>query len=121
MTHWIGRWLIGVSILHTLFATVVFHKTLLIIVQRGVFNVVGTDPMIAAVVWFVLCGAAMFIGGLAISALERASGTVPKSIGWSLLVYAIIGVVLMPASGFWLIFPPAIAVLLKKTNNATVA
>jgi Family of unknown function (DUF6463) len=121
MAHWIGRWLIGVSILHTLFAIVVFHKTLLLIVQRGVFNVVGTDPMIAAVVWFVLCGAAMFVGGLAISALERATGTVPKSIGWCLLGYTLIGLTLMPASGFWLILPAAIAVLLKKTGAVAAA
>jgi Family of unknown function (DUF6463) len=114
--NWIGRWLIGVSILHTLFAIVVFHSTLVLIAQRGVFNVVGTDPMIASVVWFVLCGAAMFIGGLAISALENATQSVPKSIGWCLLGYTLIGLLLMPASGFWLVLPPAMAVLLRKTS-----
>jgi hypothetical protein len=113
--HWIGSWIIGVSILHTAFALFVFRSTLAAILQRGVFNVVGTDPMTAAVVWFVLFGAALFICGLLIQQLEKAtSGKLAKSIGWSLLFMSVIGVVLMPDSGFWLIFPPAIAVLLRK-------
>lgn len=115
MKQWIGRWLIGVSIIHTVFAFAVFSKTLNTIVQRGVFNTVGGDPMTAAVVWFVLFGLVLFISGLAISALEKASaGDLPKSIGWSVLALAVLGVVLMPESGFWLAFPPAIAVLIRK-------
>ena len=117
MKHWIGRWLIGVSIIHTLFAVVVFGKILLSVVQRGVFNTVGTDPMVGAVVWFVLFGAALFICGLIVSTLERSSPSpLPKSLGWSLLALATLGAILMPASGFWLVFPPAIAVLARKSN-----
>jgi hypothetical protein len=113
--HWIGRWIIGVSILHTAFALLVFHSTLNAILQRGVFNVVGTDPMTAAVVWFSLFGAALFICGLVIQQLEKTtSGKLAKSIGWSLLLMSTVGVILMPESGFWLIFPPAIAILLRK-------
>jgi len=117
MKHWIGSWLIGVSIIHTLFAVVVFGKVLLSVVQRGVFNTVGTDPMVGAIVWFVLFGAALFICGLVVSTLERSSPSpLPKSLGWSLLALATLGAILMPASGFWLVFPPAIAVLAGKSN-----
>lgn len=117
MKHWIGRWLIGVSIIHTLFAVVVFGEVLLSVVQRGVFNTVGTDPLVGAVIWFVLFGAVLFICGLAVSALERSSPSpLPKSLGWSMLALGALGVILMPASGFWLVFPPAIAVLARKSN-----
>ena len=81
--------------------------------QRGVFNTVGTDPSngpsrgVVRAVW-----SSGFITGLAVSALERSSsGVLRKSLGWSMLALAMFGVVLMPASGFWLAFPPAIAVL----------
>ena len=115
MKHWIGRWLIGVSIIHTLFAIVVFRDVLSSLVQRGVFNTVGNDPMMGAVVWFVLFGVVLFICGLAVSALEHASsGALPRSLGWSLLTLVALGVVLMPASGFWLVIPPAAAILLRK-------
>ena len=117
MKLWIGRWLVGVSILHTAFAVVVFGKVLASVVQRGVFNAVGSDPMTAAVVWFVLFGAVLFVCGLAVNALELASpDPLPKSIGGSLLALATLGVLLMPASGFWLVFPPAIAILARKPN-----
>jgi len=64
MKQWIGRWLMGVSIIHTIFAFVVFQNVLISLIQRGVFNTVGNDPMAGAVVWFVLFGVVLFICGL---------------------------------------------------------
>jgi hypothetical protein len=96
---------------------VVFRKVLEPVVQRGLLNTGGSDPMTSLGVWFVLFGVVLFICGLCITALERASSDpMPKSIGWCLLALAVLGVVLMPASGFWLIFPPCIAILLKKSH-----
>jgi len=61
----------------------------------------------------------LFVCGLAIAALEKSSSRrLPKSIGWSLLAIGVVGVTLMPASGFWLVFPPAIAVLVKNAKLA---
>ena len=116
MKHWVGRWLIGVSALHTAFAVAVFGSVLASIYKRGVYNTVGGDAQTAAVVWFVLFGVLLFICGLAIAALERSSNRpLPKSIGWSLLALGGVGVTLMPVSGFWLVFPPAIAVLVRRS------
>lgn len=121
MKQWIGRWLIVVSAVHTVFAVAVFGDVLASIARRGVFDSVGTDPMTGAVVWFVLFGAVLFICGLAVSALETPlTPGLPKSIGWSLLALGVVGVTLMPASGFWLVFPPAIAVLARKTPASNV-
>ena len=121
MKHWIGRWLIAVSVIHTLFAIIVFPSVLTSIIQRGVFNTVGNDPMTGVVVWFVLFGAVLFICGVAVSALERSSpNALPASLGWSLLGLSALGVILMPASGFWLAFPPALAILLRKSRTQTV-
>ena len=114
MKQWIGRWLIVVSLLHSVVAVAVFGGVFSSIIKRGVFNTVGTDPMTAAAVWFVLFGAMLFTFGLAIAELEKSSiRQLPKSIGWSLLAIGIVGIILMPVSGFWLVFPPAIAVLMR--------
>lgn len=122
MKHWIGRWLIAVSVAHTLFAIIVFRSVLSSIIQSGVFNTVGSDPMTGVVVWFVLFGAMLFICGLAVSALERSSpNALPASLGWSLLGLTVLGVVLMPASGFWLALPPALAIILRKPRIQSVA
>lgn len=114
MTPWVGRWLVVVSIIHTLFAVVAFPDVLRSLVERGIVDSVGTDPMRAAVTWFVLFGAVLFICGSVITHLERATaGALPRSIGWSLLGLVIVGVVLMPASGFWLALPPAVTLLVR--------
>jgi len=116
--RWIGRWLIGVSVGHTLLGVVVFNKQLISIAERGVFNSVLGDAMTALAAWFIFFGAALFICGLAVDAIEKSpSNPLPKSLGWSLLALTVVGVCLMPASGFWLAFPPAIAILARKSNS----
>ncbi|MEJ2610958.1 MAG: DUF6463 family protein [Candidatus Thiodiazotropha sp.] len=120
MKYWIGPWLIGVSVIHTVFAFALFGNVLLSIIQKGLFDSVGSDPMVGAVAWFVLFGILLFILGQALWELEHAmEGMLPRSLGWSLLTLTILGVVLMPASGFWLAFPPAIAILTRSPKVRT--
>lgn len=121
MKYWKGRWLIGVSLLHLLFVLVVYGNVIRSMVQHGLVKSV-TNTTTAAVAWILLFGVLLFICGLAIASIERnASGVVPKAIGLGLFVVAVLAVVLMPASGAWLIFPPAIAILIQKTTSTTVA
>lgn len=122
MKRWVGRWLMGIAAIHTAFAVAVFGEVLASIVKRGVFNTVGADPTTAAVVWFVLFGVMLFVCGLAVAELEASSpNRLPRSIGWGLLAMAVVGITLMPASGFWLVFPPAIALLVKKSKAKLAA
>ena len=89
------------------------------VVERGLVHAVGADPLTQLAVWFVLFGVMLFICGLSIDALEGASANhVPKFLGWCLLALGVLGAALMPVSGFWLIFPPAIAVLARKPSTA---
>lgn len=116
---WIGHWLMGVAALHTLFAVVVFGKVLRTMVQRGVFNSVGTDPMIGAVTWFVLFGVVLALLALAVTPLERTGQSVAlRKLGFGLLLLCLLGVVLMPVSGFWLAIPPALAMLRRGATAA---
>ena len=107
---WKGFWLMAVSAVHTVFGVVVFSEPLVRMVRRGVFNTVGEDAMLGAVAWFLLFGFVLFLAGLAIAELENASRRpLPRSLGWALLFVILVGVVLMPVSGFWLALPPAMS------------
>ncbi|MES2932718.1 MAG: DUF6463 family protein [Pseudomonadota bacterium] len=118
---WIGRWLVGVATLHTLVAGLFFGDALLAVLQRGIFDSVGRDPLVATAVWFVLFGAGLAILGLAITALERAQSMASaRVLGLAILLLTLLGIVLMPKSGFWLAFPPAIALLLKKPGLLSI-
>ena len=107
--RWIGRWMIAVAAIHTVFAFVVFHPTLADILKDGVWNSIGDDPMRGAVAWFLLCGGFILICGLAIDIYERSNtaGSL-KAVGWGLLLVTAFGVVLMPISGLWLLIPPIV-------------
>jgi hypothetical protein len=110
MRRWIGRWIIGVSLIHSAATIAMFWPTIRDMAQRGVWDSVGTDPMRGAVAWFFLTGLFMFVLGLNIDKFE---GSTPSAVGgvtgWALLLTVIFGIVLMPVSGFWLLIPPALA------------
>jgi hypothetical protein len=113
---WKGLWLLGVAAVHTVFAVLVFQPQLQEIVQRGVFDSVGADPMLGAVTWFVLFGGLFALLGWSLLLVERNAGPEPVSLrvlGAGLLALALLGIVLMPASGFWLVLPPAFALCLR--------
>ena len=78
MKRWMGGWLLGLALLHTLFAVVVFKPTSLEIAEAGVFNSVGQDPMRGAMVWFALFVAVIALLGVAVDALEKAQLPCPR-------------------------------------------
>jgi hypothetical protein len=113
--RWIGRWIVAVSALHSLFAIFAFAPILRAMANAGLWNSVGSDPMRGAVAWFLLSGGFMLVSGLAIDALERSGDAESLSpIGWSLLIVTLITIVLMPVSGAWLLLPPAIAMIRRR-------
>lgn len=119
MKRWIGRWLMGISLFHTVVAGLLFGKDLVAVASRGAFHTIGTDPQSGAAIWFFLFGTLLFLSGLALDSLERSSvRPIPKAIGWSLLTLGVLGVTLMPVSGFWLALPPAWAILVAKTSES---
>jgi hypothetical protein len=118
--RWIGRWLIAVATIHTAFSFIVFHGTFSDIVARGIWNSVGEDPLRGAVAWFFLFGGALLAFGLAVDALERSgSAGAMRPLAWALLVVAILGIILMPVSGFWLVLPAAIGLFIKSQQRTS--
>lgn len=117
MKKWIGNWIIGTSTIHTLFAIFMFQDIWLYIFNHGVFNTVGDDKHIASVVFFFLWGLLFYTFGFTVKALENKNIELPKILGIGLLINAVISVILVPDSGYWLLFVPAIAIILKTTNK----
>ena len=109
----------GVAAIHVLVAGFQYRGVLLTALERGIFNTVAGDSAVGAVVWSLLFGILAGIGGFAVAELEAFSRPLPKLLGWSLLSLAILGCVLVPISGFWLLFPPAITILATKTETAS--
>lgn len=108
--RWRGRWVLGVASLHTLFALVEFRQPLVQLLTRGLFDAVGDDAMLGAVTWFVLFGFVLAALGLAVDDAER-HGRPGRGVGLWLALVTVLGVVLMPVSGLWLLLPPALSLI----------
>ena len=111
--NWISKWLMFVSAGHTAVAMMFFGNIYSEIIANGLFNTV-TSEKIGLSVWFLLFGFLLFIVSLLISVIEKNETLeIPNIIGVSLLILTTLGVVLMPVSGFWLVYPAALAIIIK--------
>ena len=114
--QWIGHWLMLVAAIHTVFGLVVFNADLSAMANQGFLNTVGEDTRRAAVVFFMLFGFLLAVLALATTALERnGQQALLRRVGWSLSLLCAVAVLLMPASGFWLVVPALWALLRKPT------
>lgn len=121
MKRWIGRWFMVVAVLHTALAFVMFRAELTELLQLGVYDSVAGAPSRGKAVWFVLFGVLLFLFGSVVDAMEHAKLKVPLGAAVGVLILAGLGVMLMPRSGFWLVLPPAFAVLLGRLRAPTSA
>lgn len=114
MKNWIGKWVIFVAVGHTVVASMFFGASYRKLLADGLYNSVRSEKAGLAV-WFALFGIILFIVGMLISSIEKQGLQVSKSIGAALLLVTILGVVLMPVSGFWLMFPAIFAIFYTRT------
>ncbi len=112
MKRWIGPLLMATAVLHTVIGLMLAAQPLLDVVQDGFFNAV--DPYFdrMAAIWFLLFGVLLFLLGLFVQWALQETGRLPASVGWGLLITSVVGVVLMPVSGFWLVIIEA-AIMLR--------
>jgi len=114
MKAWISKWLMFVSAGHTVVGAMLFGSIYMQMFSAGLVGSVTSDKT-AAAAWFLLFGFLLFTTSLLIGVIEKSDNLeMPKSIGITLFALTTIGVALMPASGFWLAYPAAIALLINQ-------
>jgi hypothetical protein len=106
---WIGKSVIGIGIIHSLFGVVVFRGVFGGIFSEGLFNTVNGQPVREQAFWFLFAGFAWLILGALTDWLERSGHPFPGFFAWALLVMTALGVIIMPISGIWLFFIPTTA------------
>ncbi|MQA37434.1 DUF6463 family protein [Rugamonas aquatica] len=113
MKNWIGKWLMFVALGHTAVAIALFSNGYREVMAQGFFNTVHTEK-IGLAVWFMLFGFLLFIAGMLVQALEKHALPIPTAIGVAMLLLTVLGVALMPTSGFWLVIPAIVAMFRKR-------
>ena len=116
---WIGYWIIFVALLHTIASFIFFMPAYQEIWQRGVVNAIGKNLMPALGIWFLLFGVVLALLGLCVTSLEKHQAyESARMLAVGLFLMSLLGVILMPDSGFWLLFPATIA-LYRLPNKPT--
>lgn len=103
---WIGYWMIVVAALHLAAAFAFYGDSYLSIASDGFWASGSTDATKLAF-WFVIASPFMFLVGLLVLNMQ----SIPFSAGVTLTIIAVTGAIVIPASGFWLVIPPAMAML----------
>ncbi len=107
----------GVGIAHTVFGLVGLRGTFADLVRDGLVNTVNGQPEREFAFWFVATGLFLVLFGAVIDWFERGGYPLPGFLGWALGVLSVAGVLIMPASGWWLFFVPAWALLHRQRNR----
>ena len=115
MKNWKGIWIIVVAILHSIFALVNFGTEYQKILALGIVDSVNSAES-ALGSWFFLFGILILALGFMVYSFEQRSISIPKSAALTLLILTILGAALMPISGFWLLFPPVLAMLYNRNR-----
>lgn len=116
---WIGYWICFVALLHTIASFIFFMPAYQEIWQRGVVNAIGRNVIPALGIWFLLFGVVLALLGLCVTSLEKHQAyESARTLAVGLFLMSLLGVILMPDSGFWLMFPAAFALFRRASNRA---
>jgi hypothetical protein len=117
MVAWIGKWLFAVGVVHSLFGLFFMQSTLAILWAEGLLNTVNGQPPREAVFWFLCTGIMLLVVGALVDQTERKGLAIPLFVTWLFAALTIIGVVVMPISGIWLLIPPAAGMVFRRRKS----
>ena len=106
-----------IGIAHNLLGFFAGWRALLDAVDAGLIGVWDAPPTRGRIFWFLVTGFALIAIGLLAARLERSGVAIPWSFIVLLGLLTLTGVVLMPASGFWLLLFPVTASAIRRTRH----
>jgi hypothetical protein len=118
MKAWIGKSVFIIGILHSIFGLVVFRGILGGLLREGLLNTVDMQPDRNAAFWFLFGGFALLIIGGLIDWAEKKKLALPSFLRWGFAVLTVVGCVIMPKSGFWLLIVPTVGLFLRGDKAA---
>lgn len=108
-----GVFLVATGILHTIVAVLLRKETYQAMIQDGLVNSINGDFVRGFALWFMVCGILIIMLGLTLHYyIRREQKPAPLFLGYSILLFSIIGGLIEPVSGFWLFVPQALIIII---------
>ncbi|OJJ15359.1 hypothetical protein BKI52_38750 [marine bacterium AO1-C] len=120
MKNNIGVVVIIIGVLHSLLGFVKHSGVFGGMLSNGLLNTGNTIERNLAF-WFTFAGITFMLLGYLIKYIESQKLAVPITFGWLLLGAAVVGVVILPISGFWALFLPAILIIYQAKSGSLAA
>lgn len=114
-----GTFLTITGVIHTIVALIMGKDVYWDMLKSGLVNSTGDDFTRGFSLWFLVCGVLLvFMGTTLQFYIKKTQSPAPVFLGYSILVFSIIGCIIEPFSGFWLFIPQALIILLagRKTS-----
>src|SRR5687768_15233873 len=112
-----GNLLIATGVLHNAIGFVMGWSVLTEIAKSGFVNSINDEMDRNAIFWFLFGGFLMMILGKLMQDYLRADFRLPRWLGVAMLLLSVLGCIMMPISGFWLVVPQAILILLPNRKR----
>lgn len=114
-----GHFLIATGIIHNAIGFIMGWPTLTSIARDGFVNTINTEMDRNAIFWFLFTGfLLMIMGGLYQDRIKESNQPLPAKQGYYLLILSVIGAIMMPVSGFWIVIPQALIIILAKRSES---
>lgn len=107
-----GWYLVAVGVIHNAVGLLLGQDILINIIKDGLINTIHMEYDRNFLFWFLMIG--FFWIGIGIhwqSILRTYERPLPSFLGWGVLIFALMGVMLSPLSGIWFFFPLAWMIL----------
>ncbi|MBM3796459.1 MAG: hypothetical protein FJW31_20895 [Acidobacteria bacterium] len=98
----------AIGVIHQAVGVALGREELIELWRAGVVGQAEANPMRMVLVWFLLSGFVLILTGWVTHRLEVSGGRFSRGIALGFDALCAAGVLLMPASGFWLGFIPAV-------------
>lgn len=127
MRYRIGHLWIGLGVFHLVLIGVLGAGELADIVGAGLLNglgdsiadLAGSAPDRAAVFWLFYLGVPMILVGMVVRWAQSRLGPLPVSFGWATVLFATLGWVIVPASGFPLVLALGVYTIVATRREGT--
>ena len=107
-----GTFLAVTGVIHTIYALFLGKDAFVEMLRDGLINSTGDDYGRAFALWFLVCGVILILWGQTLQHyIRKEQKPAPLSLGYCILVFAVVGCVLEPVSGFWLFLPQALVII----------
>lgn len=118
MKRYVGEMLIATGVLHTLVGFVVYWHVLLEIGRNRFFNTVSDFGDSGAAFWFLMFGVLLMVLGDVGRQHHAATGDYPLRYGLTIAAIGLVGGLMMPTSGFWIVLAIGFIALRPEKVNA---